>query len=310
MVMTAAQLTRALGGRWHGRYGTARCLVHDDRSPSLSIVDGKEGPVVTCFAGCDWREVRAELRRRGFVDDGIRLHQRAPDRNFDRPKDTKSPKPAEGRVGITDTEDTTRALAIWAEAKQLGDIALKYCISRGISELSLPDIDGVLRFHPHCPFGRGERHPCIVALWTDAITNQAQAIHRTALTPDGKKLGRMSLGPTAGCVLRLWPDELVTLGLVIGEGLETVLAAATRIEHRGTLLQPAWAVGDAGHLAKFPVLAGIAALTILVDHDEAGQRAARECRERWLAAGREVTALIPNDFGQDFNDIVQKDPVS
>jgi putative DNA primase/helicase len=162
-VMTAAQLTRALGGRWHGRYGTARCLVHDDRSPSLSIVDGKEGPVVTCFAGCDWREVRAELRRRGFVDDGIRLHQRAPDRNFDRYNDTKSPKPAEGRVGITDTEDTTRALAIWAEAKQLGDIALKYCISRGISELSLPNIDGVLRFHPHCPFGRSERHPCIVA---------------------------------------------------------------------------------------------------------------------------------------------------
>jgi putative DNA primase/helicase len=120
----------------------------------------------------------------------------------------------------------------------------------------------------------------------------------------------MSLGPTAGCVLRLWPDELVTLGLVIGEGLETVLAAATRIEHRGTLLQPAWAVGDAGHLAKFPVLAGIEALTILVDHDEAGQRAARECRERWLAAGREVTALIPNGLGQDFNDIVQKDPVS
>src|SRR3984893_13018526 len=46
IVMTAAQLTRALGGRWHGRYGTARCLVHDDRSPSLSIVDGNEGPVV------------------------------------------------------------------------------------------------------------------------------------------------------------------------------------------------------------------------------------------------------------------------
>jgi hypothetical protein len=28
----------------------------------------------------------------------------------------------------------------------------------------------------------------------------------------------MSLGPTAGCVIRLWPDEAVTLGLVIGEG--------------------------------------------------------------------------------------------
>jgi hypothetical protein len=135
----------------------------------------------------------------------------------------RSGEAASLRVGITDTEDTTRALAIWAEAKQLGDIALKYCISRGISELSLPNIDGVLRFHPHCPFGRSERHPCIVALWTDAITNQAQAIHRTALTPDGKKLGRMSLGPTAGCVLRLWPDELVTLGLVIGDPAQVAI---------------------------------------------------------------------------------------
>jgi len=34
----AAELTRALGGRWYGRYGTARCVVHGDRNPSLSIL--------------------------------------------------------------------------------------------------------------------------------------------------------------------------------------------------------------------------------------------------------------------------------
>jgi hypothetical protein len=32
-----------------------------------------------------------------------------------------------------------------------------------------------------------------------------------------------------GCVIRLWPDDMVELGLVLGEGVETTLAAATRI---------------------------------------------------------------------------------
>src|SRR4051794_35168753 len=68
-MITAAELTRALGGRWHGRYGTARCPTHEDRRPSLSIMDGANGPVATCFAGCDWRDIRAELGRRGLLDD-------------------------------------------------------------------------------------------------------------------------------------------------------------------------------------------------------------------------------------------------
>jgi Toprim domain len=106
---------------------------------------------------------------------------------------------------------------------------------------------------------------------------------------------RKALGPNANCVIRLWPDDAVERGLLIGEGIETTLAAATRIQLRGTLLRPAWATGDAGHLEKFPVLPGVEALTVLVDHDEngRGQRAATDCVRRWTAAGREVTQLIP-----------------
>jgi hypothetical protein len=120
------------------------------------------------------------------------------------------------------------------------------------------------------------------------------------------KVGRKTLGPNAGCVIRLWPDDEVERGLVIGEGVETTLAAATRIQHRGTLLTPAWATGDAGHLENFPVLPGIEALTVLVDHDEngRGQRATAECARRWTAAGREVTQLIPRIPGRDFADLV------
>ncbi len=105
--------------------------------------------------------------------------------------------------------------------------------------------------------------------------------------------------------MRLWPDEDVTTGLVLGEGIETALAAATIINHRDTRLAPAWASGSAGAMASFPVLAGVETLTLLVDNDEsgAGQRAAAECSARWTAAGREVIRLTPHITGQDFADL-------
>jgi Toprim domain-containing protein len=197
---------------------------------------------------------------------------------------------------------------IWGEAEPLGRLAIDYLASRGINELPLPDTNGVLRFHPRCPFGTGERHPCVLALYRDVVTNRPAAVHRTALSPDGKKLGRKMLGPKTGTAIKLWPDDNAELGLVIGEGLETTLTAATRIEHRGTLLQPAWALGDAGNLAAFPVLAGIECLTILVDNDEsgAGQRAALECSSRWTSAGREVFRIILDRCGDDMNDVVER----
>jgi hypothetical protein len=104
----------------------------------------------------------------------------------------------------------------------------------------------------------------------------------------------------------LWPDEDVTEGLVIGEGVETVLAAATKQTHRNTLLQPAWACGCADNLRNFPVLPGIQHLTILADNDEsgAGQAAACACAERWSEEGRDVEVLTPDQCGSDFNDLI------
>jgi hypothetical protein len=174
---------------------------------------------------------------------------------------------------------------------------------RGIDLADVPDHAG-LRFHAQCPWERSTA-PCIVSRFTHAVTGAPLGIHRRHIGIPAAK--PRSLGTTAGGVIRLWPDEDVGEGLVIGEGVETVLAAATRIEHKGTMLRPAWAVGSAGALEAFPVLAGVEALTILVDHDAsgAGQRAAERCAERWARAGREVTLLTPRDLGLDFNDLVR-----
>jgi putative DNA primase/helicase len=131
-------------------------------------------------------------------------------------------------------------------------------------------------------------YPAIVALVTDIRTIEPISLHFTYLTPDGNDKApverpRLYLAGhrKQGGVVRLWPDEEVTKGLLVGEGLETTLSAARAF-------RPAWACLDAANLGAFPVISGIAALTILADDDEAGRHAADECSARWIAAGREA----------------------
>ena len=191
---------------------------------------------------------------------------------------------------------------IWRQTTPLGPDAIAYFCRRGIDIEAVPEYGG-LRWHSRCPWESTTKR-CVIGRYTTALGNEPRGVWRRPI--DGGK--PKALGPTAGCIIRLWPDEAVEGGLALGEGVETVLAAATRIEHRGTLLQPAWASGSAGNMANFPVLSGIEALTLLIDNDAsgAGQRASEECRARWVAAGREVTALIPNISNSDFNNLVMR----
>jgi hypothetical protein len=222
-------------------------------------------------------------------------------RLVDRPTDAK-PAASAPRPPAGDT-NSARALTLWWAAKPVaGTLVETYLRSRG---LQFADPDGeVLRFHPHCPFG-GKVHPCMVALFRSITGNKPVAIHRTALSPEGRKIDRMTLGPMTGAAIELTADEDVTYGLHIGEGIETTLAAMQ------LGFKPAWALGAAGGIRAFPVLAGIEALTILVDHDnpdekgrQAGHEAARECGERWMGAGREVRSVVPRRCGADMADLV------
>jgi hypothetical protein len=132
---------------------------------------------------------------------------------------------------------------------------------------------------------------------TDAITG----IHRIALTADARKIERRMLGRTGA--VKLWP---VGAQLVVGEGIETVLAAATRIQRRGAPLQPAWSMVSSYALGRLPVILGVERLIILVDHDEAGLTASGTCMDRWIRAGRSVIRLKPKHAGADFNDLVKE----
>jgi hypothetical protein len=215
------------------------------------------------------------------------------------------PRPA----AKNEEEKRRLALQIWQEARPIaGTLAARYLSERRRIDIdALPDGDTALRFHPSCPFGPGVRKPCLIALLRNVVTDEAIGIHRIALTPDAERIERRMLGG-AGAV-KLWPAGRQ---LIVGEGIETVLAAATRISHRGAPLRPAWSAVSGGSLGKLPIIPGVERLLILVDHDVngEGQRAAAHCAERWSRAGRLVTQLKPKRPGDDFNDVVIRQPVS
>jgi hypothetical protein len=217
----------------------------------------------------------------------------------------------QGRTSSARQENDARtlklALALWQAAKPITDtLAVHYLADvRGINvEALLAEVP--LRFHPRCTFGTGKRLPCLLALYRDVESDEPAGIHRIALTPEvlaGGEVERRSLGrwPRPRAV-KLWPAATI---LYLGEGIETVLAAATRLPYRdGALMQPAWAAVSAGGISKFPVLPDVQELRLLLDHDAEGEACAVPCRERWEVTDRKVTRLRPPKPGYDFNDVV------
>ena len=205
-------------------------------------------------------------------------------------------------------EDTTKtlklALTLWKQGQPIaGTLAEHYLTSRHIDVAQLP-ADVPLRFHPHCPFGRGKTYPCLLALFCDVETNVPAGILRTALTPDrGNRVERKALGLwQAPRAIKLWPAGE---SLVVGEGVETVLSAATRMTHDGAPLRPAWALGDAGRLATLPPIPGVKHFIALADNDEPGRAAARACAQTAADDGRTALLLTPTIEGRDFNDVVR-----
>ena len=193
-------------------------------------------------------------------------------------------------------EWSERAEAIWRRTLPLGELARVYLQGRGCV---LPPRDGDLRFLP-----AGDKYPpSLCAAVTDARSGKPISLHFTRLAADGRgKAGTeqdkllLAGHRKKGGIIRLWPDEAVTYGLALAEGIETCLAAAH-------LFTPVWACVDAGNLARFPVLDGIEALTIFADHDDVGIGAAKICARRWRESGREVRIRKPKQYGLDIADL-------
>ncbi|CBJ38919.1 protein of unknown function [Ralstonia solanacearum CMR15] len=188
---------------------------------------------------------------------------------------------------------------LWSACKPLSGAAVAYLEGR---HCCIPPADGDLRVHPALKHPTGYIGPALVGLITDAVTREPLSLHRTWVQAEGRKADidppRLLLGGhrKQGGVIRLWPDEAVTTGLGIAEGIETALSLAWAYA-------PVWACIDAGNLAGFPVLSGIEALTIGADNDAAGHAAAQACAARWVAADAEV--FITRQAENDLNDAIK-----
>ena len=276
----AIELTRLLRGRWHGRYGIARCPVHEDHSPSLSITDGWNGPAVKCFAGCDWRDVCAELRRRGL------LEQRSTARSI-------KARPISKQRNGADYELRQRRKAAWLWSKRRpiqGTPAEHYLRAvRGYCGL----IPKSLAFLPPA---KPEHHPAMIAAY--ALVDEpepgvlsppcnVQAIHLTLLKSDGSgkaEVGHAKLtisSPRGRPIALAPPNDL--LGLAITEGIEDALTV-----HEATGLG-AWAAGSAPMMPALAyVLPGYIEAVTIYAHDDGGRQYSLQLADRLSARGIEI----------------------
>jgi hypothetical protein len=183
---------------------------------------------------------------------------------------------------------------IWRESVEpTGTLVETYLAARS---LSLPEgtAGTVVRFHAALWHDGGTR-PGMVCLFRDIATNEPCGVHRTFFDSDGRKFDRRMLGRAARAAVKLSADEDVEQGLHVGEGVETCIAAML------AGYRPTWALGSAGGIAKFPLLAAVEAISVLSERNDGGanEHAVAELGER--CADREVLVIEPL-VGDDIND--------
>jgi hypothetical protein len=273
--VNAAELTKALGGKWYGSYGTACCPAHEDRSPSLSICERDGRLLWRCHAGCDQGAVLEALQARGLLDEGRQ--------DCAAPRDNGS-------------SNTERALQIWniAAPAPATEVAT-YLRSRGITG----PVPKSLRCHGNLRHGpTGLDFPAMVAA-VQAPDQRITAIHRTFLLPDGRGKARvsspkMALGPLGRGAVRLGP---VAPALGLAEGVETALSAAQLFKI------PVWAALGS-RLDQVQLPAEVIEVQIFGDNGQAGHEAARKAAEAFQAERRRVVLRFPPERFPDWNDLL------
>ena len=134
----------------------------------------------------------------------------------------------------------------------------------------------------------------MIAAFRSVDDDTLTAVHRVALRPDGSKIDRRMLGITHRAAIKIGTPA--NGELAIGEGIETCMA--TRQLHG---FAAAWAVGSAGAIAHFPVLAHISHLILIGELDRASHESLTIAGNRWTHAGPKVSVISPS-IGKDLND--------
>lgn len=291
---SAAEICGHLKGRWNGRSGTCRCPAHEDRSPSLSVTQTRDGRVlVKCFAGCDQMTVIAALRLMGLWGDGeVTMDPSYPGYFTTRHDNTD---------GVDERKAREYARSIWDDAREAqGTPVEAYLRGRGIR---LP-VSGQLRYASrlkHSPSGKSFR--AMIARISDE--RGFCGVQRTYLdaNSDGKapvSPNKMCKGPQGGGAVRLrMPSD--RLGLA--EGIETALSASQMYA------MPVWATLSANRLGKIEIPKTVRILHIFGDSGAVGKREAFAAADEYERRGLHVEIVFPaahfkNADNADFNSVL------
>jgi len=283
--MRAETLTRALGGRWHGSYGAACCPAHEDRNPSLSIKDGRDGRLLLhCFAGCDFNRICDAITARSGANYLADLPYTAHDCRKEHRQRTAS--------GIVER--------IWSETAAIGGtLAERYLRARGI----VGALPATLRFHARLRHAHGDVLPAMIAR-VDAVDGRPLGLHRTFLDPVSPRKSvctpaKMMLGPCQGGAVRLRSGQH---RLAVAEGIETALSVAMGVDNDVSVWATLSTSGMIGLRLPNPVHFD-GSLLVATDGDKPGRTAGATLAERAASQGWCVEVVSAPD-GLDFNDLI------
>lgn len=307
MTPTLPEIATALRGKICGGRVLAPGPGHSakDRSLTVRLSDAApDGFIVHSYCGDDWRMCRDHVASALGLSSDRRRNAAPPDpAEIERRQEAR--RKADERERAETARLQARARAMWDQSGDpRGTAAEAFLNSRG---LELPnDVAGsVLRFHPQCPWGDGATMPAMIAAIRCVENGRIIGVHRTGLTPDGRKVERKVFGAAARGAIMLDPRESVHEALTAGEGIETSLTA------RQIGLGPVWSLISASNISGLPPLPGVKHLTVLAERDTAPTRpsetAFNNVARRWHAADRQVERLWPPEGCGDLNDAVRRD---
>lgn len=270
-----------------GKEWKACCPFHSDKSPSFTIFKG--GQRFHCFGCGASGDVFEYLTRLHGVDFRTAADMLT---GGNLPSVFVAPSPVDDGKDRID-----EARAIWrAAVPAAGTLVEAYLRSRGL-DLPIPES---IRF-TSLPYGsRGPEHPVLVAAVASA-DSKLTGIQRTYLRPDGTgkadvPKAKLSLGRVSGGAIRLAP---CSRSLIVCEGLEDGLTLQQEIG-RAT-----WVAAGASMLPNMIFPAGVEAVSIGGDNDEAGEVAARKAAECFAHRGLKTRVFFPVG-AKDFNDEIRK----
>ncbi len=299
--MTAREIACAAKGKRTGSGWQIHCPApgHADKEPSCTVIDGPTGPVFHCFAGCDWRDIRAGAETAGWIEPFARQSaQSGEDRIAARAAAKAAVAQREGEIERDTQARIRKGRAIWDASKDNQD-----CIQRYFTEgRGIRSIPSIFRFngavwHPH----ERREMPAIVAPIRNAQSGEFQGAYCIFLNEDGNGKAellhpKIARGLIVGGAVQL--AEPVDR-LALSEGVESGLS----YQHLSGV--PTWCALGTANLKRIKAPPGVRQIVIGADNDPPGLRAAWAAARQFRRRGLTAEISYPKQAGADWNDILK-----